>query len=157
MKRFRHIFFKLLKENDSPEAIAGGIALGVFLGIFPTFGLGAFLALVLAGFLRLNRLASLAGAFINNPLTAPFFIGISALVGAAFFTSRVEDLLEKFGQLPGGLEGVISFFKGEGWERDLTSVLGIYLLGNTIVSLTFAALSYILSIRIINIYRLRGR
>lgn len=55
---------KLFKINDSPQRIALGLGLGVFLGIMP--GTGPIAALFLAGFLRLNRASALLGSLATN-------------------------------------------------------------------------------------------
>ncbi len=82
MKRRRpNLFFKLrpvirwiLKLRSSPEAIAGGLALGVFIAFTPTYGVQLFLVVFLATLLNLNRPASLIPVWITNPVTiAPVY------------------------------------------------------------------------------------
>ncbi|HWI58461.1 MAG TPA: DUF2062 domain-containing protein [Bacillota bacterium] len=54
---------KLLAIRDTPEAIAGGVAIGIFFGFTPLFGLKTILAIFLAWLTRSNILAAvLAGA-----------------------------------------------------------------------------------------------
>ncbi|HEX7125562.1 MAG TPA: DUF2062 domain-containing protein, partial [Thermodesulfobacteriota bacterium] len=55
----RYYYLRLVRIDDSPEKIGGGVALGVFLGIFPTFGLGLLLAVALAHRVHVNRAAAL--------------------------------------------------------------------------------------------------
>jgi uncharacterized protein len=54
---------KLLAIRDTPEAIAGGVAIGIFFGFAPFFGLKTVLAILFAWLTRSNILAAvLAGA-----------------------------------------------------------------------------------------------
>src|SRR5690349_9628050 len=55
---------KLLAIRDTPEAIAGGVAMGIFFGFSPLFGLKTLLAIFFAWLTRSNILAAvLAAAF----------------------------------------------------------------------------------------------
>jgi uncharacterized protein (DUF2062 family) len=63
--RLRIIF----SVKDTPEKIAIAFAVGVFIGISPFLGLHTLMAIAFASILRLNRLVTLAGAFVTNPLT----------------------------------------------------------------------------------------
>jgi uncharacterized protein len=54
---------KLLAIRDTPEAIAGGVAIGIFFGFTPLFGLKTLLAIFCAWLTRSNIIAAvLAGA-----------------------------------------------------------------------------------------------
>ena len=55
---------KLLAIRDTPEAIAGGVAIGIFFGFIPIVGLKTISAIFLAWLTRSNILAAvIAGAF----------------------------------------------------------------------------------------------
>jgi hypothetical protein len=51
--------------------IAGGLALGLFIGCTPTMGAQIILAAAAAYFLRVNIAIAIAATFITNPITAP--------------------------------------------------------------------------------------
>src|SRR5436190_578800 len=54
---------KLLAIRDTPNAIAGGVAIGIFFGFVPLFGLKTILSILCAWLTRCNILAAvLAGA-----------------------------------------------------------------------------------------------
>ena len=53
--------------NDSPHSIAGGMAVGVFLGVMP--GLGTIAAIIVATLLRLNRGSAILGTLLFNTFT----------------------------------------------------------------------------------------
>ena len=56
--------------RPSRETVALGLALGLFIGLSPTFGVQIFLTCVLAYVLRVNLPFALLGALITNPFTA---------------------------------------------------------------------------------------
>ena len=77
----------ILHTDDTPRRAALAFALGVFIACTPTLGLHTVLALTLAFLFGLNRLAVLAGTFINNPWTVvPIYSG-SAMLGARMLGS----------------------------------------------------------------------
>src|SRR5439155_12781376 len=64
VKRWLHEHsLKLLALRDTPEAIAGGVAIGIFFGFIPLLGLKNLLAIFFAWLTRSNIIAAiLAGA-----------------------------------------------------------------------------------------------
>lgn len=79
---WKAVLRRLLALNGTPQGIAGGFALGLFLSVVPTFGLGMIAALALAPLLRLNLPAAYAGTLVVNPFTGFFFYAADYLVGA---------------------------------------------------------------------------
>ena len=63
-KHFFVLYEKIVKIDDSPQKIALGCSLGVFLGVLP--GLGPLAALGLAMIFRVNKAAAFLGSFITN-------------------------------------------------------------------------------------------
>ena len=55
--------------QGKPEAIARGLACGVFAGLFPIFGLQTIVGVLLAVLLRGNKIIAAAGTWVSNPLT----------------------------------------------------------------------------------------
>ena len=72
-RKARLTYLKILRIDDPPERIARGAAIGVAMGVLPTFGLGTLFALAFAFVFRANKAASVLGSFIMNPVTTPFF------------------------------------------------------------------------------------
>jgi len=132
---FRYIYLKLVRTNDTPPKVALGVAIGVFLGIFPTFGVGLILAYFLAWLLKANKASAILGGLIMNPITTPFFWSISALIGAAIIGGKREIILN---ELKTG-----KIFKAIGH-----SFLA-YIIGNLIISLIFAIISYYIVFKIL--------
>ena len=91
-----------------------------FIGIVPSFLIGAPLSFFLAGRLGLNRAAAVAGAVTSmNPLTAPFLYSLSAWLGFEITGREMER----------EVEGVLSYLREYAFP---------FLLGNTLVALGIA-------------------
>ena len=71
---FRYLQVRFLRMRSSPEAIARGIAAGVFAGSFPLMGLQMIIGVAIASIVRGNRVMAAASTWISNPLTyVPLF------------------------------------------------------------------------------------
>ena len=68
-KRIRHALILLWKEKKSPAYRARGLAVGVFSGCFPLFGLQTLIGVGLASLVRGSHLLAAVGTWISNPLT----------------------------------------------------------------------------------------
>jgi uncharacterized protein len=74
-RQIRLVYLKLLRLQDKPEVVAKGLAVGVFTGCFPFFGMQSLLAFLLATIVRGSKVAALAATWISNPLTSvPLYI-----------------------------------------------------------------------------------
>ena len=57
---------KLLAIRDTPEAIAGGVTIGVFFGFMPLFGMKTALALLFAWLTRSNIIAAILAGTLHD-------------------------------------------------------------------------------------------
>lgn len=71
--------------NDTPQKIAAGLAIGVFLGLMPATGPIA--AITLAVFFRVNRLSALIGSLATNT-----WLSIVTIIPAIKIGSAILDL-----------------------------------------------------------------
>jgi len=136
---FRYIYLRLVRVGGDPVHIALGFAVGAFLGIFPTFGVGTPLALLIASLLRWNRISAVLGSLVMNPFTTPFFWTLSGSLGAAIFRADAKKVLQSVGN-------------GERM-KSLSEAALIYLTGNTLIALAGAVVSYFVSLKLITAYR----
>ena len=60
----------ILRSHGTPEQVALGAIIGVFVGMTPLLGIHLPIAILLAWMLRASRLATLPGVFITNVFTA---------------------------------------------------------------------------------------
>ncbi|QUS62363.1 DUF2062 domain-containing protein [Synechocystis sp. PCC 7339] len=68
-RQIRYLYVKLLRLQSTPHALARGLAVGSFAGMFPFFGLQTAIALVLAIPLRGNKIVAAGATWISNPFT----------------------------------------------------------------------------------------
>lgn len=129
-RKLRLIYLKIVRIDDPPERIARGAAIGVLMGILPTFGLGVVLSLAAAFVFRANKAAAILGSLIMNPLTSPFFWSLSIVIGSVVLREDSSAIFEK---LKNG-----SFLSNIEWASM------VYMTGNVIISAVLTAAAYFL-------------
>lgn len=72
---------RMLRIKDRPHQIAGGAAIGMFVGMTPTMGLQMPIAVFIAFWLRQNKIAAALLVWVTNPLSAPFVYALEYEVG----------------------------------------------------------------------------
>lgn len=73
-RRLRYFYYRFLRIKGSPQYLARGLAIGVFAGFFPLFGLQTLIGIGLAIPCRGHKLMAAAGTWVSNPLTyGPIF------------------------------------------------------------------------------------
>jgi uncharacterized protein (DUF2062 family) len=130
---------KLFLLRASAHQIAFGAAIGIFVGIFPTFGLGGLIVLGIAPLVKFNVPAAfIGGSLLSNPIFAPLWIFLSCkIVGIDFSTIKSSE--ESIGML----------------LRHYSGVVGMYVVGNTIISTTVAIVFYGVTYALVTTYRKR--
>ena len=74
-RALRYHWLKFLRLQEDPRKLAGGMALGVFIGITPTIPFHTVAALSLAAIFRLSPVTAFLGIQVGNPLTmAPVYV-----------------------------------------------------------------------------------
>ena len=145
MKRaFRLFFLRILHLKGQPEEVAGGIAIGVFIGLTPTVPLHTILSVLIAFLMGKSKLAAALGGWIANPFMLPL----------------IYILDYKVGRMITGIEGVplvlsdhsVSHLLGLGW--DITYPLFV---GGIALGLLSLFPSYFITKRLVILYRERRR
>lgn len=67
--RLRIHLNRILSEGASASAVAGGFALGIFIGFLPIMGFQMIPAVALSIRFKLSKLAAILGVWISNPVT----------------------------------------------------------------------------------------
>jgi len=128
---------KLLAIRDTPQAIAGGVAIGIFFGFMPLFGLKTVLAIFCAWLTRSNILAAVLASALHDialPLM-PLIYGIE--YGVGYF------LLSQPHSWPAVTKPPWEGQHFQGWISILS--IGKHLLvGSVVFSLPVAALTYVI-------------
>jgi uncharacterized protein (DUF2062 family) len=128
-------FLRFIRLKGTPEEIAKGLALGIFIGMTPTMGGQMIIALFFAVLLRENKLAAALGVWITNPLTAPFIYGLEYESGRLLL-----------GMAPAHLPAHLSYtsLKALGWE-----VIKPLCFGSLIYAIVCGTLTYALTLRFV--------
>lgn len=100
---------KVLALNDSPHAIALGVAVGIFVGLTPTVGVQTILILGLVvatrKFVYFNATAAMASTYVSNPITmVPMYYGwyrIGAWFSSGCLTAAEFEKMLEFDGLAG--------------------------------------------------------
>jgi len=127
---------KLLAIRDTPEAIAGGVAIGIFFGFTPLFGLKTLGAIFFAWLTRSNIIAAVLAGTLHDlilPVMPAVFIWEYKL---GFWIQNQE--------WPRHIPRVhLAVHEWRDWTRILTSEVGKpMLLGSLTIALPIAVISY---------------
>src|SRR4030043_1080833 len=93
-KKIRDYIKQFFLIDETPHKVAGGAALGVFLGMTP--GEGVLITLFFAYIFRLNRLAALAGVLAVNMWTTVLVLPFAAAIGGFIFRVNPQMLSNDF-------------------------------------------------------------
>ena len=134
-------FHRLVTLEDTPRSIALGAAIGVFIGMTPTYGVQMFIVFIVNSLLRVNRVAGLITIYITNPLTlVPIYwlcykFGAHMLWQDSLDQVRFQTTLSGVAELP-FLEALREFV-GLGWD-----ILGPMFVGGLMLGAVGGALTY---------------
>ena len=134
LRKLKIVFWKLARTNDSASEIGLGAAIGTFISVFPTFGFGTPLVLLLSRFIKFNLLIAIAASIISNPFTSPFFLYLSYEMGVIITGNSID-------------------YKLENWSSNLGKTGITLFIGSLIISGIVAVLSYFISTAVVKSYR----
>jgi len=131
------------KLKGDPNFIASGMAIGIFVGITPTFPFHTVIAIALAYFLRASKAAAAIGVWIGNPLTIPFIYLGSYKTGCIILGTSIpfDTKYTTFTELT-----KLGF--------DATMAL---IIGGIAIGIPFAVASYFITRRLVKKFRSRRR
>lgn len=144
---FKYYYHRFKLLQGSPRALAGGTAIGVFIGLTPTI---PFHTLLIVFFSFLTRTSTVAGIIISwiisNPLTYLPIYYLSALVGNHLTPyelnlTNVQNALEQT-MAGGSLQNSLAILVVSGYEA-----LVVMIVGGFCFALPFGILSYYLALR----------
>lgn len=91
--KFKRIAVRLLRMHNSPREIALGVAIGVFIGILPVYGLHTVLVIIAAILVRsANKIAMFLGTSISLPPTIPPITWAGYEIGRHILNKDFEPL-----------------------------------------------------------------
>lgn len=138
---------KLLAIDDTPYAIAMGVAIGIFFGFTPLFGLKTGLSLLFAWLLRGNVLAAVIGVALHT-IALPFMPVVFRLEYDLGYW-----LLSNPHQFPRGI--LHAHLEPDVWLRwaNFASIGGPMLFGSIFFSTPFGGIAYFVTKKLITRYR----
>ena len=119
--RLRRFKRWLSLQQGTPGCKARGLAIGVFCGCFPLFGLQTLLGLTLASLFRGNHLLAASGTLISNPITYLPLYWFNYRVGSSVLGYSYS--LQSFPEL--SWNSMVS----QGWIFGIRLILGSTLVG----------------------------
>lgn len=123
----------ILTDRHNPRRLALSVAIGVFWGVTPFWGLHTAMSLLFCAVFRLNVPAALAGTFITNPWFAPFVIFLSLEVGSRLFYHRAALVT---------LREVRGLLRDPDWMLAYRELLVPYFWGSLVLSVLMALCAF---------------
>jgi uncharacterized protein (DUF2062 family) len=158
MKRFfRYYYIRFIRLRGEPDAVARGLAIGVFIGITPTIPLHTILSLLLAMLFKGSKIgALLAATLVSNPLTIFPLYYLSWRIGNYLTTCNLS--WERIKQTLDLLLADVSFME----KLTTISNLGqeaiiVMVLGGIILALPFSVISYFAGLHFFTALRKRRK
>ncbi|MBI5102307.1 MAG: DUF2062 domain-containing protein [Nitrospirae bacterium] len=124
---------QILSIGESPGKIAAAFSLGVFIGMSPLLGLHTILGIAVAWALKLNRLVTLAGVFVTNPWTIIPIYTLGTWLGAKLL--MIDHIMPDIDWSNVTINSLMTEF---------SHILMPFLVGNTVLGLLSATVSYFL-------------
>jgi uncharacterized protein len=154
MKMFRKLgrltkkyYYKLIRADGSPHAIALGVAFGLFFGTAIPLG-QALLALFFAFVFRANKIVAFAVTWVSNPYTTPFMY-----IGFCYLGSRIIGDPLTIEQIKHTIEEIFTSFSFEKcWDVGFYIIIS-YMVGGAVVGGIAAIAGYFFSRKAVIKYR----
>lgn len=138
---------RFLKIRGTPEQIALGMALGLFIGMSPFWGFQTVSAVALASLLGWSKISAAIGVMVTNPVTAPVIYT---------FTYQLGSKITGFSN-PGQIS---SLFKTDGFLgliKTSPMIIADLIVGGIIISIPLCLAGYYITLSIITTARKKIR
>lgn len=140
----RYFYDRFIRLHGSPEQVAWGVAVGFFVAMTPTMGIQTLLAVPVAAFFRINKVAAAATVWLTNPFTAPFIYGFNYMVGAKLLGYPLNAV----------------FFSNPSWETfwySSKSVFASLMVGGILSGIVVGVAGYFLTLGMVRAAREEAR
>lgn len=141
LRLLRLIYIKLFRIHDTPQKIALGVGIGVFLGIAP--GTGPIAAVFMAFVLRVNRAAALLGSLLTNTWLSIVTFFLSIKVGSSIMGVDWQEVQRNWGQFLKDFK-VVTLFK-----LATLKIISPVIIGYFVVSFCLGLIAYLITLTII--------
>jgi uncharacterized protein (DUF2062 family) len=144
-KRWLRLWYlRLLHLKGRPEEVAGGMAIGVFVGMTPTVPLHTVLAVLIAYLFGKSKLAAAMGVWVSNPVFLPFVYLLDYKLGRMVTRTNPPS----FAVSDFSIHKIIEL----GWGISFPLLVGGFILG-----LVCAIPSYFITKRVVILYKEKRR
>ncbi len=143
---FKYFYLKFLRLKGDPQSLAGGIAIGVFLGITPIMPFQTILVVLATVVTRTSTIAAILSSFlVANPLTYVPQYYFSTMIGNALTPydltwSRIKEAMDLMSQDPGFYKSLMILV-----ELGYESVI-VIVVGGMVLAIPFTIASYYVSL-----------
>ncbi len=141
----------LIRLRGSPQAIAGGVAVGLIVAFTPTVGFQIPLALGLATLLGANRAVAIVPVWITNPITVPPIYGFTYYLGNYFWAGPAPSAVARaMADVAKGLESLDFLAFREQFASFMALGADVFIamwIGGLLVGFFAAAIAYPLTVR----------
>ncbi len=139
----RYLYIRFLRMRGSPEAIARGLAAGVFAGSFPLFGFQTLIGIAIAVLFRGNKMMAAVGTWMSNPLTYVPLMALNFHIGRWLLRLPPNTTV-----LPSPADGI------DKWMDLGRSAMSAMMVGSCLVGIAASILAYYLGLMVA--YRVRS-
>jgi len=87
---WRRLYCSVIKQEGSPESVAKGVALGIFVGFLMPVGGQIVVAVPLSFLIRANKILSVMFTMLTNPYTVPFIYPFQCWLGGWLIGSPLK-------------------------------------------------------------------
>ncbi len=158
-RQLQYYYWRFIRLKGNPEALALGMALGIFSGLMPVVPFQTALAIFLALLFGGSKITAALGTWISNPLNWYFVYYLDYRIGAGILglPEKNRGVSSVIAALERGAEGmaVVKTVLGAGG-----SIIAAFILGGLILGLLLASLSYPVFLKVfrgIHMWRERRR
>ena len=139
IRQVKLMVVRFVRLRGLPDEIAKGVALGIFIGMTPTFGFQMAIALFFAYLLKENRLAAILGVWVTNPVTAPVIYAIEYEMGRILLDMPRASL---------PAELTWKAYAELGWD-----IMFPLWVGGIVTGIVLGALSYFITLRLVPVVK----
>ena len=144
-KTVKSFYEQFVRFNDSPQRIAFGFGVGVFLGILPFTGVLA--AVGVAWYFHLNKPAAILGSVITNTWLGFIVLGLSIHLSCIILGLNFQDIQLKFQAL------MKDFHWASLSDIFVLKIISAVVIGYLILSIFLSVLAYFICLGFIYLKR----
>lgn len=156
----RFVVHSILHADDTPHALALGVAIATFVAIIPVIGMQTVVAVAIAAAFRANKAVCIPIVWLSNPVTALPINYACLWVGRWLMPSESGETIMQAIQRLSGIGGGLSLFSLAFWKERVVVLAGLGLeiwVGSIVVGGILGLLAYPLTRWVVTTYRIKHR